>query len=736
MRRDAPRTRPPEYQGEIPPEVEETLPVPGLDTATKPPGFYDPSAFQDHLAFERNVLRTTRPFRGSRARAGIRELQKELGGPPGREPPPFQASLEESPPEQDGDASGLSHNGHPVSIGPRTGEQPTSFYGEERMEEDADFQRGFKRPIRPFLGTKAYQDQQALRQSVDYEQPSTPAPASQPPQPSSPPMGQSELWTTREEYESLLPPPVRQDLEELRANGVEPPFRPVPDEVLRLWAARGDDIDQAAIQWGYAKRDEYAAQGRTYGGGPAPSRADIQAEFPVDPRTGQPWAPGHEPLASLDSLAQREDDIGRRARDLLAEREARLARVEQARQGPGGGGTNAPMGGRGAGGGRTGAELVDPSLGSRPDLERLYGERPWLSGMPVDEAQAVANNRAYRQYGIRDGTFHPQQEFSLGTAAQQNEWNEYVTSSVDRMNRYMPGVLQPRIEGKSWRDRLSDGDITPEQAVPYQMAELRQRERDIVKNFGNAMSDETADALAMAVEGGDLETIRAIHTQLRRNNRLDRARNYDDMLQNRRIGQMLNSPQERQGFVYRTMASGTPEERSALAAMMGDDTVYATEMASMMPSAGGGGPAAGEAAESSDASLMREQYNQVESMLLEGNTDTAYQTLRVQFQSMYPDLPPEQHEQMASDALEDMMMQMSYGNQGPGGLNYRNDPRIIQRLRREAEAGWESWLQYTSRMGMSYRQSAEEWEALTGTRPPGASGPVSPSVSAWGGNAG
>lgn len=348
----------------------------------------------------------------------------------------------------------------------------------------------------------------------------------------------------------------------------------------------------------------------------------------------------------------------------------------------------------------------------------------------------------HRRRLLRDPSVHSQQDTDLGTPEQQREWADFLQEDASLATRQRMGVAPPvRIGGKSWRERHKDGDITDEQAQVYINAEARQAQREILKRYGNSMSNETADRLASAVDAvqsGDpdavadgLEAIRQIRQQGYRNNLLDRSRNYDDMLQNRRIVGMLNNPHEREGFILRTMQTGTPQERSALMALLGNDEAYAAEMASMMPAGGDG-----KSPDETDAQVMRRQYNEVKNMLLEGNVDAAYQTLRVQYQTMYPDAPPEQHQQMANDALEDMMLSMTYGTQAPG-MNYRQDLRIVTRMRREAQAGWESFLSFAARAGMTYDQAAAEYRLLTGQDPPSANSgvrlPGMPSPQAWGG---
>lgn len=509
--------------------------------------------------------------------------------------------------------------------------------------------------------------------------------------------GQSELWSTREEYEALLPAPVRDSMNQRRTNGHVVPFRPVPDNVLRAWMAAGDDADPALIQWGYMQRDRG-------------SNASASGALPgtsANPYPG-PYRPGYRPgVDGLEGLAQRDTpdqdiaavgyDIGERARQLLAERNARLA------------GRSAPAGQQAAA-----APALDPD---NPDNDYRT-----LPEGDIDEATAQERNRRYRTDSIRGGEMHPQQELDLGSAEEQNQWTNYVRGSVDRMNRYYPGSLGPvKIEGPSWREREASGAITPEQADKYRAAELRQRERSIIRNYGNAISDETAARLSAAVDAGDLDTVKEIHDSARRNNRLSRERNYDAMQQNQRVVGALNNPNERAGFVYRTMASGTPEERSALAATLGDDMVYPVEMAASMPAAeaGGGGPQGDSEPGFSD--LSRQTFTGVRNMVLEGNLGMAQNTLLTYYADMYPDMPPAEHSRMAEDHLTDLMFKMTYSQEQPA-RNFATEPRLQYALRQRAQQGWDAYQQWAYSVGMNEAQVRQTYKDATGQDPDGNSG--------------
>lgn len=384
------------------------------------------------------------------------------------------------------------------------------------------------------------------------------------------------LWSTRDEYERLLPQQVRQSMARRREGGYDVPFRPVPDHVIDFWRKQGPRLTQAQIQWGYAQRDRAERNGWRPGQ-PARqrpmTRQEIAAEFPVDPRNGQPWAPGHEPLGGIENIARRNDDLGARARALIEERDRRLA--EDA----------APV-------------AQAPDAAAEPAAQE---------GL-IDEAQAIENNNAARVRGIREG-LHPQQDMNLGGAEEQNRWNEFVGQSVDRMNRYQPGALVPEIDAPNWREleaefdaQALEGEFTPEEIEQkkqgfntYFAAENNRRAREIALRFGGSMTEETVQNL-MAASAPVLvnryesqaearkelqnqsDALTAIERTGRFYDRIGRARNLTDRRQNQRFVGIANDPNESAGFAFRTMATGTPEERSAFAFATGNPLAYTTEM--------------------------------------------------------------------------------------------------------------------------------------------------------------
>lgn len=587
------------------------------------------------------------------------------------------------------------HNGNDVYIGGLpTGSQDASFYPQKGRDAANAMNRTVRSTVLPFRDAENSRTRAKLGEGVNVR-----------------------LWSNRAEYEDLLPPQVRQSMAQRRAGGFDVPFRPVPDHVIDFWRRQGPRLTNAQIQWGYAERDKAERNGRLPGQ-PARqrpmTRQEIAAEFPVDPRNGQPWAPGHEPLGGVENIARRDDELGARARALIQERDQRLA------------------GNAGQNGGAA-QEAVAP---------------PERQGV-VDEAQAIENNNANRVRGIREG-LHPQQDMDLGNADDQNRWNQFVGQSADRMNRFRPGSLVAEVNAPSWREReaefdakAAEGEIPPEEIEQkkrgfnmYFAAENNRRAREIALRFGGSMKEETVQAL-MAASAPVLvnraasqaearqqlqeqsDALSAIERTGRFYDRIGRARNLQDQKQNRRFVGIATNPDERAGFAFRTMASGTPEERSAFALATNNPLAYVTEMENS-----GGGNAAPQAGRQNqnprpvpaDEMLPAQQsaatFDAVDERLRAGDAQAASEMMNTL--ASRDGMTPEQAE-------EQLALRMLYVGKpqedGTPGRDYTRNGVVMRALANYAAQGFEAFYAFVSQAGIDEQQAQVMFQQFTGRSP-------------------
>jgi hypothetical protein len=429
-----------------------------------------------------------------------------------------------------------------------------------------------------------------------------------------------------------------------------------------------------------------------------------------------PFRPGFRPgIDGLENLALRDNaeediarvgyDIGARARALIAERDGE---------------------------------------GSQPDPANPVDFRSLPDG-PITEDEAAERNQQYRRAMLQRGDVHPQQVLDLGDAEAQNEWSDFVRGSVDRMNRYYPGSMEAQIDAPQWREvqrrkaeDVANGvegaeEMTPEQVAAYRKAENNQLRRDIELRYGYKLTDEKQRKLAAAFnvkpapdsgqtkEEATRQILLQMQADLRSQNRIERSGNRNDDLQNRRITGMLNDPNTRQGFIYRSMESATPQQRSAFGAAMGDPLVYTAEVDAMQPPAlpaGGGGTRRNGLP---SGRLPMDELRETEAAALDfaaideslnpasGGEYDFQAAQRAATEMLGENADPQQ-------AAEIVVLRMIRLSNQQGGQNMMNDANVIRTLASYAAQGPEEFAAFVAQAGVDPAKAQQMYDQIRPSR--------------------
>jgi len=426
---------------------------------------------------------------------------------------------------------------------------------------------------------------------------------------------------------------------------------------------------------------------------------DVREMFPG------PWKPGHAPgPEGMDELAMRDDWVGANVRQMLAERAAN---------------ENPPP----------------------PEDPVNFQDLP---DGPITEEEAVARNRQYRQHMLQRGDVHPQQVLDLGDADAQNEWTNFVRGSVDRMNRYYPGSLEVQIDAPQWREvqrrkaeAVANGvegaeEMSPEQVAMYRTAENNQLRRDLELRYGHKLTDEKQQMLAEAFnvkpapdsgqtkEEATRQILLQMQADLRSQNRIERSRNRNDDLQNRRLTGGLNDPNTRQGFIYRSMEGATPQQRSAFGAAMGDPLIYTAEMDAMQPPAL---PAGGQGANRNglpSGRLPMDELRETEAAALDfaaidnalnppGGDPDFQKARRAATEMLGENADPQQ-------AAEIVVLRMIRLSNQQGGQNMMNDANVIRTLASYAAQGPEEFAAFVAQAGVDPGKAQQMYDQIRPSR--------------------